>query len=117
MFKEHVSAPPVGENKNTEKAVKNSSSGTKKSPKPSSLATKVKLAKHTITGQEVAIKIIDKTALNPSSLQKCLSLDWSHAWLKPLLIELTNVGWNISNGNFLRRSLGELVMIDDMGKC
>uniref|UniRef100_A0A912MTR0 MAP/microtubule affinity-regulating kinase 3 n=3 Tax=Haemonchus contortus TaxID=6289 RepID=A0A912MTR0_HAECO len=31
---------------------------------------KVKLAKHTITGQEVAIKIIDKTALNPSSLQK-----------------------------------------------
>ncbi|CAI5450774.1 unnamed protein product [Caenorhabditis angaria] len=31
---------------------------------------KVKLAKHVITGQEVAIKIIDKTALNPSSLQK-----------------------------------------------
>ncbi|CAB3398949.1 unnamed protein product [Caenorhabditis bovis] len=31
---------------------------------------KVKLAKHIITGQEVAIKIIDKAALNPSSLQK-----------------------------------------------
>ncbi|UMM37249.1 hypothetical protein L5515_009070 [Caenorhabditis briggsae] len=31
---------------------------------------KVKLAKHVITGHEVAIKIIDKTALNPSSLQK-----------------------------------------------
>lgn len=30
----------------------------------------VKLAKHVITGHEVAIKIIDKTALNPSSLQK-----------------------------------------------
>ncbi|KAK0411349.1 hypothetical protein QR680_005612 [Steinernema hermaphroditum] len=31
---------------------------------------KVKLAKHVPTGLEVAIKIIDKTALNPSSLQK-----------------------------------------------
>ena len=31
---------------------------------------KVKLAKHMPTGQEVAIKIIDKTQLNPSSLQK-----------------------------------------------
>ncbi|CAJ0582347.1 unnamed protein product, partial [Mesorhabditis spiculigera] len=31
---------------------------------------KVKLAKHSQTGLEVAIKIIDKTALNPSSLQK-----------------------------------------------
>ena len=31
---------------------------------------KVKLAKHIPTGQEVAIKIIDKTQLNPGSLQK-----------------------------------------------
>ncbi|XP_003378864.1 MAP/microtubule affinity-regulating kinase 3 [Trichinella spiralis] len=31
---------------------------------------KVKLAKHIPTGREVAIKIIDKTQLNPSSLQK-----------------------------------------------
>ncbi|XP_032819650.1 MAP/microtubule affinity-regulating kinase 3-like isoform X4 [Petromyzon marinus] len=31
---------------------------------------KVKLAKHTLTGQEVAVKIIDKTQLNTSSLQK-----------------------------------------------
>ncbi|XP_030013137.1 serine/threonine-protein kinase MARK1 [Sphaeramia orbicularis] len=31
---------------------------------------KVKLARHTLTGREVAIKIIDKTQLNPSSLQK-----------------------------------------------
>ena len=31
---------------------------------------KVKLAKHLPTGKEVAIKIIDKTQLNPSSLQK-----------------------------------------------
>lgn len=31
---------------------------------------KVKLAKHLPTGKEVAIKIIDKTQLNQSSLQK-----------------------------------------------
>ncbi|XP_071743359.1 serine/threonine-protein kinase MARK2 isoform X9 [Lepeophtheirus salmonis] len=31
---------------------------------------KVKLARHTATGKEVAIKIIDKTQLNPGSLQK-----------------------------------------------
>uniref|UniRef100_A0AAY4AP70 non-specific serine/threonine protein kinase n=1 Tax=Denticeps clupeoides TaxID=299321 RepID=A0AAY4AP70_9TELE len=31
---------------------------------------KVKLARHILTGQEVAIKIIDKTQLNPTSLQK-----------------------------------------------
>ncbi|XP_024145414.1 serine/threonine-protein kinase MARK1 [Oryzias melastigma] len=31
---------------------------------------KVKLAKHTLTGREVAIKIIDKTQLNPTSMQK-----------------------------------------------
>lgn len=31
---------------------------------------KVKLAKHVPTGREVAIKIIDKTQMNPSSLQK-----------------------------------------------
>ena len=31
---------------------------------------KVKLAMHVPTGREVAIKIIDKTQLNPSSLQK-----------------------------------------------
>ena len=30
----------------------------------------MKLAKHIPTGKEVAIKIIDKTQLNPSSLQK-----------------------------------------------
>ncbi|XP_067847855.1 MAP/microtubule affinity-regulating kinase 3a isoform X10 [Heptranchias perlo] len=33
---------------------------------------KVKLARHTLTGREVAIKIIDKTQLNPTSLQKSL---------------------------------------------
>uniref|UniRef100_A0A8C7VD95 non-specific serine/threonine protein kinase n=1 Tax=Oncorhynchus mykiss TaxID=8022 RepID=A0A8C7VD95_ONCMY len=31
---------------------------------------KVKLARHILTGKEVAIKIIDKTQLNPTSLQK-----------------------------------------------
>ncbi|XP_034020686.1 serine/threonine-protein kinase MARK2 isoform X11 [Thalassophryne amazonica] len=31
---------------------------------------KVKLARHVLTGKEVAVKIIDKTQLNPSSLQK-----------------------------------------------
>uniref|UniRef100_A0A6Q2Z314 non-specific serine/threonine protein kinase n=1 Tax=Esox lucius TaxID=8010 RepID=A0A6Q2Z314_ESOLU len=39
---------------------------------------KVKLARHILTGREVAIKIIDKTQLNPTSLQKvsdvCLCL-------------------------------------------
>uniref|UniRef100_A0A3Q3WA33 non-specific serine/threonine protein kinase n=1 Tax=Mola mola TaxID=94237 RepID=A0A3Q3WA33_MOLML len=32
---------------------------------------KVKLARHVLTGREVAVKIIDKTQLNPTSLQKC----------------------------------------------
>lgn len=31
---------------------------------------RVKLAKHLLTGRDVAIKIIDKTQLNPTSLQK-----------------------------------------------
>ena len=35
---------------------------------------KVKLAKHVPTGREVAIKIIDKTQLNPSSLQKVTTI-------------------------------------------
>uniref|UniRef100_A0A3Q3F3W1 non-specific serine/threonine protein kinase n=1 Tax=Labrus bergylta TaxID=56723 RepID=A0A3Q3F3W1_9LABR len=35
---------------------------------------KVKLARHILTGREVAIKIIDKTQLNPTSLQKSLPL-------------------------------------------
>uniref|UniRef100_A0A7N9AUG7 non-specific serine/threonine protein kinase n=1 Tax=Mastacembelus armatus TaxID=205130 RepID=A0A7N9AUG7_9TELE len=34
---------------------------------------KVKLARHTLTGREVAVKIIDKTQLNPTSLQKFCS--------------------------------------------
>lgn len=34
---------------------------------------KVKLARHIPTGMDVAIKIIDKTALNQSSLQKVCS--------------------------------------------
>ncbi|KAK5886615.1 hypothetical protein CesoFtcFv8_017629 [Champsocephalus esox] len=33
---------------------------------------KVKLARHILTGREVAIKIIDKTQLNPNSLQKVM---------------------------------------------
>ncbi|MGH0157438.1 UNVERIFIED_CONTAM: hypothetical protein FKN15_068573 [Acipenser sinensis] len=39
---------------------------------------KVKLARHILTGREVAVKIIDKTQLNPTSLQKvkkCLEND------------------------------------------
>nr|XP_019959502.1 PREDICTED: MAP/microtubule affinity-regulating kinase 4-like [Paralichthys olivaceus] len=35
---------------------------------------KVKLARHILTGREVAIKIIDKTQLNPTSLQKAENL-------------------------------------------
>uniref|UniRef100_A0A803Y7E4 non-specific serine/threonine protein kinase n=1 Tax=Meleagris gallopavo TaxID=9103 RepID=A0A803Y7E4_MELGA len=33
---------------------------------------KVKLARHVLTGKEVAVKIIDKTQLNSSSLQKVM---------------------------------------------
>ncbi|CAL8376792.1 unnamed protein product [Gadus morhua 'NCC'] len=36
---------------------------------------KVKLARHILTGKEVAVKIIDKTQLNSSSLQK-VGLSW-----------------------------------------
>uniref|UniRef100_A0A3B4CSP1 non-specific serine/threonine protein kinase n=1 Tax=Pygocentrus nattereri TaxID=42514 RepID=A0A3B4CSP1_PYGNA len=35
---------------------------------------KVKLARHVLTGKEVAVKIIDKTQLNSSSLQKVMKL-------------------------------------------
>ncbi|XP_027420279.1 serine/threonine-protein kinase MARK1 isoform X6 [Bos indicus x Bos taurus] len=35
---------------------------------------KVKLARHVLTGREVAVKIIDKTQLNPTSLQKAENL-------------------------------------------
>uniref|UniRef100_A0A8C7ZXT3 non-specific serine/threonine protein kinase n=1 Tax=Oryzias sinensis TaxID=183150 RepID=A0A8C7ZXT3_9TELE len=35
---------------------------------------KVKLARHVLTGREVAVKIIDKTQLNPTSLQKVIKL-------------------------------------------
>lgn len=54
---------------------------------------KVKLAKHIPTGKEVAIKIIDKTQLNPSSLQK---VTYSHTVLhveckEKMNVELTQV--------------------------
>ena len=48
---------------------------------------KVKLAKHVPTGKEVAIKIIDKTQLNPGSLQKvsqscsCIMCTNVYVWL------------------------------------
>lgn len=38
---------------------------------------KVKLASHVITGQQVAIKIIDKTQLSPSSRQKVIVYPFS----------------------------------------
>uniref|UniRef100_A0A3B4ZZE8 non-specific serine/threonine protein kinase n=1 Tax=Stegastes partitus TaxID=144197 RepID=A0A3B4ZZE8_9TELE len=46
---------------------------------------KVKLARHTLTGREVAIKIIDKTQLNPTSLQKVCS------HLVPVFVKLFEV--------------------------
>ena len=53
---------------------------------------KVKLAKHVPTGKEVAIKIIDKTQLNPGSLQKLFrEVSGTHTWLICLSISLTNV--------------------------
>lgn len=42
---------------------------------------KVKLAKHVPTGKEVAIKIIDKTQLNPGSLQKVSPLSRKHMYI------------------------------------
>uniref|UniRef100_A0A3B3Z6S1 non-specific serine/threonine protein kinase n=1 Tax=Periophthalmus magnuspinnatus TaxID=409849 RepID=A0A3B3Z6S1_9GOBI len=42
---------------------------------------KVKLARHVLTGREVAVKIIDKTQLNPTSLQKVSLLSF-HNTLK-----------------------------------
>uniref|UniRef100_A0A4W6FWC5 non-specific serine/threonine protein kinase n=1 Tax=Lates calcarifer TaxID=8187 RepID=A0A4W6FWC5_LATCA len=42
---------------------------------------KVKLARHTLTGREVAIKIIDKTQLNPTSLQKVRTHLFSYTWM------------------------------------
>uniref|UniRef100_A0AAZ3QXM3 non-specific serine/threonine protein kinase n=1 Tax=Oncorhynchus tshawytscha TaxID=74940 RepID=A0AAZ3QXM3_ONCTS len=54
---------------------------------------KVKLARHILTGREVAIKIIDKTQLNPTSLQKVkekpvLSPYWTlHILFHSLVIE------------------------------
>lgn len=51
---------------------------------------KVKLAKHVPTGKEVAIKIIDKTQLNPNSLQKVSA--------PPLLEHLTKLSGNYRGG-------------------
>lgn len=86
---------------------------------------KVKLAKHVPTGKEVAIKIIDKTQLNPGSLQKvsldnpmyrnenfCLgifwfqalktpnSLDWSQAQPSRVKSTVTSKNLLLINGSF-----------------
>ncbi|XP_067682251.1 MAP/microtubule affinity-regulating kinase 3-like isoform X39 [Haliotis asinina] len=53
---------------------------------------KVKLAKHVPTGREVAIKIIDKTQLNPSSLQKLFREVRIMKWLDhPNIVKLFEV--------------------------
>uniref|UniRef100_A0AAY4DBQ2 non-specific serine/threonine protein kinase n=1 Tax=Denticeps clupeoides TaxID=299321 RepID=A0AAY4DBQ2_9TELE len=45
---------------------------------------KVKLARHILTGREVAVKIIDKTQLNPTSLQKFKFMnDYNYAFSVP----------------------------------
>uniref|UniRef100_A0A674CFA3 non-specific serine/threonine protein kinase n=1 Tax=Salmo trutta TaxID=8032 RepID=A0A674CFA3_SALTR len=46
---------------------------------------KVKLARHILTGREVAIKIIDKTQLNPNSLQKVRILPVTNLSLFPIV--------------------------------
>ncbi|MEQ2302599.1 MAP/microtubule affinity-regulating kinase 3 [Ameca splendens] len=53
---------------------------------------KVKLARHILTGREVAIKIIDKTQLNPNSLQKVLYC------LQSLLSQLSRITLLCVNG-------------------
>ncbi|KAF0030212.1 hypothetical protein F2P81_016943 [Scophthalmus maximus] len=60
---------------------------------------KVKLARHILTGREVAIKIIDKTQLNPTSLQKCkrislfdlLYLSWKKSGHRANAVQLFEV--------------------------
>lgn len=53
---------------------------------------KVKLAKHVPTGKEVAIKIIDKTQLNPGSLQKVRNkLDYSSNKMNIFDCDMNNV--------------------------
>uniref|UniRef100_A0AAQ4NW00 non-specific serine/threonine protein kinase n=1 Tax=Gasterosteus aculeatus aculeatus TaxID=481459 RepID=A0AAQ4NW00_GASAC len=49
------------------------SRGSEEPQQPHGNFAKVKLARHILTGREVAIKIIDKTQLNPNSLQKIVS--------------------------------------------
>uniref|UniRef100_A0AAQ4RIE9 non-specific serine/threonine protein kinase n=1 Tax=Gasterosteus aculeatus aculeatus TaxID=481459 RepID=A0AAQ4RIE9_GASAC len=52
------------------------SRGSEEPQQPHGNFAKVKLARHILTGREVAIKIIDKTQLNPNSLQKLFSSAW-----------------------------------------
>ncbi|GIY97635.1 hypothetical protein CEXT_208993 [Caerostris extrusa] len=52
---------------------------------------KVKLAKHLPTGKEVAIKIIDKTQLNPSSLQKLFEVRIMKILDHPNIVKLFQV--------------------------
>ncbi|KAI2652233.1 MAP/microtubule affinity-regulating kinase 3 [Labeo rohita] len=66
---------------------------------------KVKLARHILTGREVAIKIIDKTQLNPTSLQK-LTHSFSSAQdadqkSKGLLFRVVHDGRTVADGGTL----------------
>uniref|UniRef100_A0A6Q2WTX8 non-specific serine/threonine protein kinase n=1 Tax=Esox lucius TaxID=8010 RepID=A0A6Q2WTX8_ESOLU len=49
---------------------------------------KVKLARHILTGREVAIKIIDKTQLNPTSLQKVKGETCLHSLFNSMSISM-----------------------------
>ena len=74
---------------------------------------KVKLAKHIPTGKEVAIKIIDKTQLNPGSLQKLFrevrimkTLD------HPNIVKLYQVSEDSKNCQLLKLSLSVVQVIE-----
>ena len=74
---------------------------------------KVKLAKHIPTGKEVAIKIIDKTQLNPGSLQKLFrevrimkTLD------HPNIVKLYQVSEDSKNFQLLKLSLSVVQVIE-----
>ena len=74
---------------------------------------KVKLAKHIPTGKEVAIKIIDKTQLNPGSLQKLFrevrimkTLD------HPNIVKLYQVSEDWKNFQLLKLSLSVVQVIE-----
>ncbi|OON16102.1 hypothetical protein X801_08088 [Opisthorchis viverrini] len=66
---------------------------------------KVKLAEHVSTGQQVAVKVIDKTELNRASLQKDKGVDGAHKVGISLLRQLTRLGGSHTEHEQERRAI------------